>query len=153
MGAGFRGGWGVKKITPGSIQWDIRQRNGLSVGFSYTSIPGCLVAEARHRDYSAPLCTIWYELHSNGLLRINSMYTIDWARRQGLATWLMERVKAIQSAAGVDLINAEEECRIVELIEAETWPRGWDGTEPVADVPFENVNPDGSVQLALAVAL
>ena len=50
------------------------------------------------------------------------------------------------TVAGVDLINADEEARILELIEARTWPRGWDGTEPLASLPFENVNPDGSVQ-------
>jgi DNA sulfur modification protein DndC len=63
------------------------------------------------------------------------------ARRWGLA-----QVKSIQARAGVDLINAEEEARILELIEAQTWPRGWDGTEPLASLPFANVNPDGSVQ-------
>ena len=47
-------------------------------------------------------------------------------------------------------INADEEARILELIEARTWPRGWDGTEPVASVPFDNVFPDGSVQPILA---
>jgi DNA sulfur modification protein DndC len=60
--------------------------------------------------------------------------------------WGLSRIKDIQSRAGVDLINAEEESRIIELIEAETWPRGWDGTEPLASIPFANVNPDGSVQ-------
>lgn len=68
------------------------------------------------------------------------------ARRIGLA-----RVKDIQQRAGVDLINAAEECRILELIEAETWPRGWDGNEPGAWEPFDNVNPDGSVQPLLPV--
>ncbi len=63
------------------------------------------------------------------------------ARRYGLA-----RIKDIQARAGVDLINAEEESRIVELIEARTWPRGWTGTEPLASLPFNNVFPDGSVQ-------
>lgn len=63
------------------------------------------------------------------------------ARRWGLA-----RVKDIQSRAGVDLINAEEEAKILELLEARTWPRGWDGTETLASVPFDNVNPDGSSQ-------
>jgi DNA sulfur modification protein DndC len=63
------------------------------------------------------------------------------ARRWGLA-----QVKSIQERAGVDLINSVEEARILELIEAETWPRGWDGEEPLASVPFDNVNPDGSVQ-------
>jgi DNA sulfur modification protein DndC len=66
------------------------------------------------------------------------------ARRWGLA-----RVKDIQARAGVDLINSEEEARIVELVDAQTWPRGWDGSEPVASKPFENVRPDGSVQTAM----
>lgn len=60
--------------------------------------------------------------------------------------WALEVVKDIQSRAGVDLINAEEEARIRELIAAQTWPRGWDGSEPLASAPFANVNPDGSVQ-------
>lgn len=60
--------------------------------------------------------------------------------------WGLARVKDIQARAGVDLINVEEEARILELIAAKTWPRGWDGTEPLASLPFDNVNPDGSVQ-------
>lgn len=60
--------------------------------------------------------------------------------------WGLQRVRDIQQRAGVDLINAEEEARIVELIDACTWPRGWDGTEPLASAPFDNVFPDGSVQ-------
>lgn len=67
------------------------------------------------------------------------------ARRMGLA-----RVKDIQERARVDLINEQEEARILELIEAKTWPRGWDGSEPVASQSFDNVNPDGSVQPMLA---
>lgn len=49
----------------------------------------------------------------------------------------------------VELINREEEARIRELIHANTWPNGWDGTEPRADKPFENVMPDGSIQCAM----
>jgi len=60
--------------------------------------------------------------------------------------WALERVKDIQARAGVDLINPEEEAKILELIEAKTWPDRWDGSEPLASVPFDNVNPDGSVQ-------
>lgn len=58
----------------------------------------------------------------------------------------LERIKDIQARAGVDLINAEEEARISELIAAQTWPNGWDGTEPLASTPFNNVFADGSVQ-------
>lgn len=67
--------------------------------------------------------------------------------------WALGRVKDIQERAGVDLINAEEEARILELIAAETWPRGWAGDEPLASLPFENVNPDGSVQSIMAALL
>jgi DNA sulfur modification protein DndC len=67
--------------------------------------------------------------------------------------WGLEEVKKIQWLAGVDLINAEEEAKIIELIEAKTWPRGWDGTEPIASKPFENVRPDGSVQTAMLALL
>lgn len=63
--------------------------------------------------------------------------------------WGLDRIKDIQARAGVDLINAEEEAKIIELIEAKTWPRGWDGNEPLASVPFENVRPDGSIQTAM----
>lgn len=63
--------------------------------------------------------------------------------------WALERVKDIQARANVDLINAEEEARIRELIDSGQWPNGWDGTEPLASIPFENVRPDGSVQAAM----
>jgi DNA sulfur modification protein DndC len=65
----------------------------------------------------------------------------------------LQRIKDIQHRAGVDLINAEEEARIRELVAAATWPRGWDGSEPLASDPFDNVNPDGSVQPLLDAAL
>jgi len=64
--------------------------------------------------------------------------TMD-ARRYALA-----QVKAIQNdvnrRAGQDgrplisLIDAEEELRILELIGANTWPQGWTGNEPRADL-------------------
>lgn len=60
--------------------------------------------------------------------------------------WALDRVLNIQQRAGVDLINDEEHRRIVELIESEKWPNGWDGSEPLASDPFDEVMRDGSVQ-------
>jgi DNA sulfur modification protein DndC len=60
--------------------------------------------------------------------------------------WALGKVKDIQRRAGVDLINAEEEQRILEMIDANTWPDKWTGNEPSAALPYEKVNPDGSVQ-------
>jgi len=64
----------------------------------------------------------------------------------------LARIKDIQARAGVDLINGDEEARILELIENGQWPDGWDGTEALASMPFENVFPDGSVQKALEIS-
>ena len=46
----------------------------------------------------------------------------------------------------IDILNAEEEGRIRELIAAETWPHGWEGDEPTADVPLDKVFQTGAVQ-------
>lgn len=47
---------------------------------------------------------------------------------------------------GVDILTAVEEARIRALIAAGTWPDGWDGTEPRADTPLDQVFQDGTVQ-------
>lgn len=46
----------------------------------------------------------------------------------------------------VDLLNAEEEARIRELIADGTWPNKWDGTEAIGDELLEKVFADGSSQ-------
>jgi DNA sulfur modification protein DndC len=68
----------------------------------------------------------------------------------------LERVLAIQSECNaaavrigrpmIDILNAEEEARIRELIDANTWPNGWEGDEPTADTPMDTIFRDGSVQ-------
>jgi len=46
----------------------------------------------------------------------------------------------------VDLINAEEEARILQLIDLQTWPDGWDGDEPIATTIMDTVYANGVVQ-------
>lgn len=53
----------------------------------------------------------------------------------------------------VDLLNAEEEARIRYLIDAQTWPDGWTGDEPTADVPLPSYFADGTIQPLLIGAL
>ncbi len=72
-------------------------------------------------------------------------------RRMGLA-----RVLEIQAGVNaeadrlgrphVDILNAEEAARIIALIDAQTWPDGWDGTEPTGDVELDQYYNNGSVQ-------
>lgn len=46
----------------------------------------------------------------------------------------------------IDLINEEEKTRILELIDAKTWPNGWEGTEFTGDVPMDAVIAEGVIQ-------
>lgn len=73
------------------------------------------------------------------------------ARRSGLAEVLaiqdeVNRAATLASRPPIDLINAEEQARIAELIAAHTWPNGWYGTEVRADVLLPQVRTDGTVQ-------
>lgn len=73
------------------------------------------------------------------------------ARLMGLETVLRIQ-QAVNAEAerlgrpGMVMIDAEEEARIRELIAAKTWPNGWTGDEPNADVWLDQVNNDGTVQ-------
>lgn len=64
------------------------------------------------------------------------------ARRYGLKKVLniqneINRVARSQGRPEIILINPEEQRRIVELIEANTWPEGWDGDEIRGDELYE----------------
>lgn len=68
----------------------------------------------------------------------------------------LERILAIQAEVNgaavrlkrplLDIVNAEEEARIRELIAAKTWPDKWDGDEVHGDVLLDKVFADGTVQ-------
>ncbi|UXC93149.1 phosphoadenosine phosphosulfate reductase family protein [Sphingobium sp. RSMS] len=58
----------------------------------------------------------------------------------------LAKILDIQARARVDLINAEEEARIRELIAARTFPDKWNGDEPSAAAWLDRVNQDGSVE-------
>lgn len=58
----------------------------------------------------------------------------------------VNRLAARMKRPPVDFLNQEETLRIGELIRSETWPNGWDGTEPHADVDLADCFADGSVQ-------
>lgn len=55
------------------------------------------------------------------------------ALEQILAIQAEIKASAPMKGVHIDLIDQEEEARIRALIAAETWPDGWDGTEPTAD--------------------
>lgn len=78
------------------------------------------------------------------------------ARRFGLREILsiqseINRVAQEQARPEVSLIDSEEEARILELIDLNTWPDRWDGEEINGDVPFVQIHRDGTVQPLLTV--
>lgn len=92
------------------------------------------------------------ERRKDGVLAANPMrmgpLTFE-AREFGLA-----QVLAIQDEVNdrrdanplYSLINDEEHQRILALIEAQTWPHGWLGDEPVGDVMMDEVIAEGITQ-------
>lgn len=69
-------------------------------------------------------------------------------------SWGIAQILAIQDECNsnrgerpaIDLINAEEQARIEELIAANTWPQRWTGEEMRADTPTDDIRRDGSIQ-------
>lgn len=95
------------------------------------------------------------ETNKNGELSANPSrmgpYHME-ARRYGLGQVLaiQEEVNAVareQDRPLIDLINEEEHQRILELIEQNTWPNKWDGTEIRADVPISQITRHGRQDL------
>lgn len=72
------------------------------------------------------------------------------ARKMGLARVLDIQDRVNRNRPNDDsqylLIDAYEKARILELIEQETWPNGWSGTEPTGDVILDETLPNGFVQ-------
>jgi DNA sulfur modification protein DndC len=70
--------------------------------------------------------------------------------------WALDEILGIQREVNetaaqlgrppIDMLNAEEEARIRELIAAGTWPNKWTGNEPTGDVELDQFNADGSIQ-------
>lgn len=77
------------------------------------------------------------ERRQDGAWSINAQrlgpLTMD-ARRYAL-----DRILDIQQRAAVDLINTEEKARIIELIEAGTWPNKWTGDEITGDELIDSI--------------
>jgi DNA sulfur modification protein DndC len=91
------------------------------------------------------------ERNKDGNLSMNPMrmgpYTME-ARKFGLAQVLeiqneINTVACMQNRPLIDLINREEHARIIELIEANTWPDKWSGNEMRADILLPQVSRDG----------
>lgn len=87
---------------------------------------------------------------SGGPNRIGPL-TMD-ARRHGLKTVLTIQDEINRNALNgydrpfIDLIDSAERARILELIEANTWPNKWTGDEPNGAELLPDIFPDGSVQ-------
>lgn len=112
-----------------------------------------LYEELTH-DHSNRLRKAVGELRADGSMAKNPQrvgpLTIA-AREYGLQTVLAIQSDVNNAALAlcrptIDILNPEEVARICELIRLNTWPQGWDGTEPIGDELLDKVFPDGLVQ-------
>lgn len=103
------------------------------------------------REIYAELKKPWRRLRKDGTERRKDGKMVQNPNRMGPLTfaareWGLAQIKRIQAAARVDLLNAEEESAIRTMIANQTWPNGWDGSEPRADVPMHETIAEGVVQ-------
>jgi DNA sulfur modification protein DndC len=99
------------------------------------------------------------ERNKDGYLSSNPMrmgpYTME-ARQYGLSVVLeiqneINKTAKVHGRPYVDLINSQEHQRILDLIEANTWPDRWTGNEVHGDVALPQVVAEGILQPLLEV--
>ncbi len=74
---------------------DLKHRRGLSWNHGNSTVPGCRVIEATYIETPAPIGVIWYRHgHCKGVIEILGMFVIDYYRRCGVATFLLEKLVA-----------------------------------------------------------
>jgi len=101
----------------------------------------------------------WGEKLADGRLAANQgrLGPLTFKARRHFLGQIMEIQNDINSAAlirsqagnetpTISLINPEELRRIIELIEAETWPNGWTGDEMLGDQMTDKIFRDGTIQ-------
>ncbi len=91
------------------------------------------------------------EMNKAGAVRYtNRMGPLTFEARTKALDAILSIQARVNEAAGdmptIDMLDAEEEARIRELVAAGTWPNRWTGDEPTGDVAFERVHADGSIQ-------
>ena len=110
--------------------------------------------EHRHR-----LRKVEIEMRKDGTPAMNPQRVgpLSMAARQyglGVVLEVQNEINRAARALGrpeIDILNAEEHSRIIELIAANTWPRGWDGTEADGDAVIERIHRDGTRQPLLGM--
>lgn len=58
-------------------------------------------------------------------------------------------IAGIEGKPKVDILNSEEAARILELLDNNQMPNGWEGNEPLGSESFEQMYSDGSIQSSL----
>lgn len=101
-----------------------------------------------------------YRLRQSGEKKKNGSYSANPNRMGPLyisaRRYFLSRIISVQDEINqlaarsgrepVDMLNEEEIYRIKELQQANTWPNGWTGKEPVATQIHDTVFSDGSIQ-------
>jgi DNA sulfur modification protein DndC len=117
----------------------------------------------RVRPLNRELREFRHRKQKDGERNKNGQYSANPSRKGPLTLaareWALSQVLAIQAEVNaaaaaqdrplIDLINAEEEARIRELIAARTYPQRWSDADPDATELIPQTNHDGSVQPVL----
>jgi len=71
---------------------DLRARRGLTYHHGNSGIPACRIIEAHFSETPTPVGTIWYRHIRKDTIDILSCYVMDYCRRCGVMSYLMEKL-------------------------------------------------------------
>lgn len=73
---------------------DLKARRGLSFNHGNSTLAGCRVIEAIYTEMPVPVGIIWYRHVGKSEIEILSCYVIDYGRRCGVASFLLDNLLA-----------------------------------------------------------
>lgn len=71
---------------------ELRERRGLTHAHGNSTLAGCRIIEAHFCETPCPIGTLWYRHIHKDVIDILSIYVIDYARRCGVASFLLEKL-------------------------------------------------------------
>lgn len=75
-----------------SLRVKLRAKDGVTLAYGESSIPGCHTIEVRHQDFPMPLAVVWFSFFGLNGIQIYNSFVFEKVRRCGLRTMIHEEM-------------------------------------------------------------
>lgn len=77
----------------GWLHAELKAKRGLSWNHGNSTVPGTRIIEATYSETPCAIGILWYRHgHSKGVIEILSIFVVDYYRRCGIATFMLEKL-------------------------------------------------------------